>query len=172
MMKMNYFEMSIVVLVIVILTTIIRFIVKNKKLKWIIGIIGYAIGFAIFLYWNIDYKSNYVDTFIYPTSSTKVIKLDYNDLPTEEETRIAIGEIYARYGEVFIGDNEDLNTYFQQYYWYNEAVEEAAGDYFGYYDLNYIEQYNVWLLEGLYDGIQDPSVYPGAELPEIYVISE
>lgn len=94
---------------------------------------------------------------IYPTSAVDPIELDYSNLPDEETTRLAIAEIYARYGQVFF--DEDLNTYFSQFPWYVNAVEEAAGDYFSYYDLSPVEQYNVWLLEGLYEGVQDPSVF-------------
>lgn len=104
-----------------------------------------------------DYDYSKATDYIYSTSSTELIELDYNNLPDEETTRLAIAEIYARYGQVFF--DEDLNTYFNQFPWYRDAVEEAGGDYFSYYDLTPVEQYNVWLLEGLYEGTQDPSVF-------------
>lgn len=135
---------------------------KNfSKIALTLRICAYALLFLIIGFFVRDlYTShNYYQTekCIYSTSSTKPIELDYNNLPDEETTRLAIAEIYARYGQVFF--DEDLNTYFNQFPWYRDAVDEAGGDYFSYYDLTPIEQYNVWLLEGLYEGTQDPSVF-------------
>ena len=77
---------------------------------------------------------------------------------TALEGTIAIGSIYARYGEVFIGDNEWLNEYFSKYQWYKDAVD-SNGDYVDFYDLSPDEQAQIiWILDN-YPGSEDPSIF-------------